>query len=82
MDLQHRPIVFIRFNPDDYIENGAIIKSCWGYNTTGLSTVKSSKKKEWEKRLNLLKLQLDYWTTPQNITNKTVEIVQLFYDNY
>lgn len=82
MDLQHRPIVFIRFNPDDYIENGAIIKSCWGYNTTGLSTVKQGKKKEWEKRLDALQLQIEYWTTPQNITNKTVEIVQLFYDNY
>ena len=29
-DVGHRPIVFIRFNPDDYEDNGKKITSCWG----------------------------------------------------
>jgi hypothetical protein len=32
-DLGHRPIIFIRFNPDSYKnENGILIKSCWKLN--------------------------------------------------
>ena len=79
-DLGHRPIVFIRFNPDKYIENGKSITSCWGMNKNGFCVVKKSKKKEWEFRLNSLKEQVQYWINPQNKTNKTIEIIQLFYD--
>ena len=32
-DLQHRPIIFIRFNPDDYTnQEGTLVKSCWKLN--------------------------------------------------
>ena len=31
-DAGHRPIVFIRFNPDEYTENETHITSCWGIN--------------------------------------------------
>jgi hypothetical protein len=36
-DLHHRPIVFIRFNPDGYTgEDGSIkIRSCWRLNKKG-----------------------------------------------
>ena len=76
-DLGHRPIVFIRFNPDEY-DN---ITSCWGTNTKGICVVKKNKKTEWLERLNALSLQIDYWTEPQNKTNKTIEVIQLFYDS-
>ena len=34
-DLGFRPIVFIRFNPDDYVDkDGNNIKSCWKLNRT------------------------------------------------
>jgi len=79
-DTGHRPIVFIRFNPDEYEQNGKIITSCWGTNEKGICVVKKSKKREWEERLNILEQQVNYWIDPQNITNKTVETVQLFYD--
>ena len=49
-DLGHRPIVFIRFNPDEY-DN---ITSCWGTNTKGICVVKKNKKTEWLERLNAL----------------------------
>jgi len=35
---------------------------------------------EWENRLNSLKNCVDYWINPENVTNKTIEIIQLFYD--
>jgi Holliday junction resolvasome RuvABC endonuclease subunit len=40
--------------------------------------VKKSKQNEWEKRLETLTEQIDYWL--ENKTDKMVEIIQLFYD--
>ena len=77
-DLHHRPLVFIRFNPDDYLdESGKKVQSCWKA-ADGVCSVKLNKKAEWEQRLNSLKESLNYWIS--NKTEKTVEIVQLYYD--
>ena len=77
-DLGHRPIIFIRFNPDDYEDNGKNITSCWGQNKNGICVIKKTKNDEWTNRLTILENQINYWI--QNTTNKTVEIIQLFYD--
>jgi hypothetical protein len=77
-DLGHRPIIFIRFNPDDYEDNGKNITSCWGQNKNGICVIKKIKIDEWTNRLTILETQINYWI--QNTTNKTVEIIQLFYD--
>ena len=77
-DVDHRHLVFIRFNPDEYTTSTESIKSCWGYNTTGLCVVKKSAKKEWDERLDALSKQIQYWY--ENRTDKTVEVVQLFYN--
>ena len=74
-DLQHRSIVFIRFNPDEYILNDKIIKSCWKVNKNGILQINN--KKEWEERINALKEQIQYWIN--NTTEKTIEIIELFY---
>jgi hypothetical protein len=79
-DLGHRPIIFIRFNPDNYNANGTNVTSCWGQNKNGLCVIKKSKKNEWTERLNTLGEQISYWVNPENKTSKTVEIIQLFYD--
>jgi hypothetical protein len=79
-DLGHRPIVFIRFNPDEYDENGKMIASCWGLDKKGICSIKKSKKQEWFERLNVLGEQIIYWVNPRNKTQKTIEIIQLFYD--
>jgi hypothetical protein len=79
-DVGHRPIVFIRFNPDDYVDEDKKITSCWGLNKLGICTVKKMKNKEWDERLHALSSQVDYWIDENNKTDKTVEIVQLFYD--
>jgi hypothetical protein len=79
-DLGHRPIVFIRFNPDDYEKDGKNITSCWGQDKTGICVIKKTKQKEWTHRLTMLGEQIAYWTDPENTTTKTIETVQLFYD--
>ena len=77
-DLGHRPIIFIRFNPDNYNNQGKKITSCWGTNKNGICVV--LKKEEWTQRLTALEEQIDYWVKPENQTDKIIEIVQLFYD--
>jgi hypothetical protein len=79
-DLGHRPIVFIRFNPDEYTKNETNISSCWGVDKKGICVVKKSKKEEWAERLKCLVENINYWITPENTTSKTVEIIQLYYD--
>ena len=79
-DVDHRPIVFIRFNPDKYFDkDGNIVDSCWEATTKqGILRVAPKKQQEWEHRLECLVDQIQYWT--ENETNKTVEVVELFYD--
>jgi hypothetical protein len=77
-DLQHRPIVFIRFNPDDYTnQDGILVKSCWKLNKLGVIQITKTKQKEWEERMETLKQQIQYWI--DNPTEKTIEIIELFY---
>jgi hypothetical protein len=77
-DLGHRPIVFIRFNPDEYERDGTNVTSCWGQDKKGICVVKKSKSKEWTDRLNTLEQHIQYWI--ENTTNKTVETIHLYYD--
>jgi hypothetical protein len=77
-DLQHRPIVFIRFNPDNYINHqGILVKSCWKLNKFGVMQIIKTKENEWKQRIECLKNQIQYWI--DNPCEKTIEIVELFY---
>jgi hypothetical protein len=80
-DVGHRPIIFIRFNPDEYLEKSDKVSSCWGINGNGLCVIKKSKKNEWKQRLNSLETQIKYWIDSNNKTEKTLEIIQLYYDS-
>jgi len=80
-DVNHRPIVFIRFNPDEYFINKRKINSCWNINSKGFCIIKKDKNEEWIERLNVLRDTINYWLNSENYTNKTVEIIQLFYDS-
>jgi hypothetical protein len=76
-DVGHRPLVFLRFNPDSYLdEKGKCVHSPWGLNGRGLSIIKNTT--EWEHRLAILQEQVLYWA--ENRTEKTVEVIELFYD--
>ena len=61
-------------------KDGKNITSCWGQNKNGICVVKKSKQKEWLERLNTLEDQIKYWTSPENMTDKTIEIIHLYYD--
>jgi hypothetical protein len=77
-DVGHRPIVFIRFNPDDYNDiNGNKIKSCWKLNKLGVMCIEKTKINEWETRITNLNQQIQYWINTPN--EKMIEIIELFY---
>jgi len=78
-DIGHRPLVFIRFNPDGYDTTDGRIPSCWSYNKTGVCIVKREKESLWNQRLTVLDDQIRYWC--ENLTDKTIEVIQLFYDS-
>jgi len=77
-DVGHRPIVFIRFNPDSYTVKGVKVPSCWHANKLGIMVVVKKRAQEWEHRLARLKESIGHWVVQG--TEKTVEIVELFYD--
>ena len=78
-DVGHRRLVFIRFNPDSYLDNqGNKVSSCWGINNKGHYIIKKKKKDEWDLRLEQLKQTIQYWL--DNNTDKILEVIQLYYD--
>ena len=80
-DLGHRPIIFIRFNPDEYInKNNETVESCWKLNKNGIINITKNNIEEWNMRLENLKNQIEYWCKYENKTDKTIEIIQLYFD--
>lgn len=79
-DVLHKSIIFIRFNPDQYIDkNNNKILSCFSITQkTGVLHVNNNTK--WSERLRDLKNAINYWLKYK--TNKIVEIIQLYYDGY
>lgn len=77
-DVGHRNLVFVRFNPDEYIDNGVRINSCFSRTKQGFLVIPKSKQVEWQHRLTVLHDTIQYWI--DNRTNKTIEAVHLFYD--
>lgn len=76
-DIGHRPLIVLRFNPDDYInEKGHNIKSCWKVGKDGI--IRISKETECNSRLKTLKEEIQYWLT--NNSEKTLHIKHLFYN--
>ena len=79
-DIGHRNLIFIRFNPDSYkTRENKTIKSCWKINKVSGILIISSKS-DWNNRLKVLEETLEYWIN--NETDKTIEVVQLFYDGF
>jgi hypothetical protein len=79
-DINHRPLILIRFNPDKYIDtSGNRIDSCWIQNNNGIYIINKNKLTDWTIRLNILKDCINKWIDTQS--NKTLEIIHLFYNN-
>jgi hypothetical protein len=79
-DFGNRPIVFIRFNPDSYVnEDGKRIHSSFKmHKKLDVPIIRDSK--EWENRLNLLKYTINKWLNI--IPEKEITCKYLFYDFY
>ena len=76
-DVNHRPIVFIRFNPDGYTKSdGTIVKSPWHYNNNGYMTIRD--KKEWKYRIQILLERIRYWI--EHMNTQTIQKEELFYN--
>ena len=75
LDLNSRPIVFIRFNPDAYTRNGKKVPSSFKLNSSGKVVIHDNK--EWDNRLSKLKDTLIHWINSE--ITKTIEIEYLFY---
>ena len=77
-DLKNNKTVFIRFNPDSYIdENGKKVKSCFKIDKdTGLCRLVNEV--EWNNRLETLKKTIEEYIT--TIPEKEITIIYLFYN--
>lgn len=75
--IKTKSVIFIKFNPDKYIDqNNNKISSCFVIEKkTGLVKINN---KMWNERLNILKQTVDKWL--KNDTTKTIEVCKLFYD--
>lgn len=77
-DFGNRPIGFIRFNPDSYIneENTKVLSSFKMHKTLDVPMIRESK--EWENRLNVLKETIQHWLNV--IPEKEITYEYLFYN--
>lgn len=77
-DFGNRPIIFIKFNPDKYINDNKIqIKSSFkNHEKLNIQIIRCEK--EWNDRLSLLKNKIDYWLN--NIPTKEITTEYLFYN--
>jgi hypothetical protein len=83
MDVGHRPMVMIRFNPDGYIhKDSRKVTSCWSVGKDGLVRLKKNKKIEWHERLDTLTENIAYYINPTTKMDKMFHCVTLFYDMY
>ena len=79
-DINHRNLIFIRFNPDSYItRENETINSCWKIDKRSGILILSSET-NWNNRLKVLEEKIKYWIN--NETNKMIEEVELFYDGF
>jgi len=80
MDVGYRPLVLIRFNPDEYFDaHGKKIPSCWTTNAhIGLAIIKKTKQKEWQERLACLRDRVQHWI--DNVPKEQFQLERLFYD--
>jgi hypothetical protein len=76
-DVAHRPLVFLRFNPDGYTDDKGIRHaSPWKHTNVGLGLSKEHQI-EWNKRLSSLHSRIRYWI--DTVPDKTITMELLFF---
>lgn len=78
-DLGRRPLVMIRFNPDEYItKEGSTVRSSFVYkNKCGLPSVRNVR--EWQNRLKVLQEVIDCYL--EMVPTREITVKHLFYDD-
>jgi hypothetical protein len=79
-DFGFLPIIFIRFNPDSYVDkNGKKIKSCFDKDgRSGL--IKLDNENEWKRRLEIFCFEFEALVNKK--PEREVTTKELFYDEY
>jgi hypothetical protein len=79
-EITQRPVVFIRVNPDSYIDhNGVKEKSCWTRNSkTGMWCVSAKNKARWDAKMQFVKETIEYWVANPP-PDKLVETIHVFF---
>jgi hypothetical protein len=78
-DINYKPLLLVRFNPDAYTQNHIKHKSCWYYNKIDGYSFNSDMTIDWSARLNLLKETIIYFLN--NPLTEQYKIIKLFYDD-
>jgi hypothetical protein len=79
-DFGHTPVVFVRFNPDDFMDtDGTKVTSCFGYDKASVCTIKKCKVQEFGNRIRLLYSTIEQYTTEFR-TERPITQDHLFYD--
>jgi hypothetical protein len=78
--LGNQPIIFIRFNPDDYYdESQNLVKSCWT-KSGGICEISKRRELEWQSRLNCLRDVIQYWISNAPEPTEQIHTEYLFYN--
>lgn len=72
--FRNRPLVFIRFNCDDYLNNKTIVTSCWSKH----NQIKLTKRDEWSLHLDWLRKAIEHFVN--NPPTKPIRVVELYFD--
>lgn len=90
-DIGHRPLIFIRFNPDKYTgrcDDGSsrTVPTCFNYDgRQGLPVIRDHRKAAWEDRLRVLKDTIESHINLDDATISDLPLVKhvmLFYDDF
>jgi len=79
-DLGHRPVVFIRFNPDGHWNGTERVQSCWTTDKRGIMVLKKDRIEDWSKKMLHLIERIQYWADESTQIEKMIEQEYLYYD--
>ena len=87
LDLGNRPLIMIRFNPDNYKDkNNKIVKSCFqplkDKEQLNAKRFYDINKKEWLRRISILEFEIKKYLTLNTFPDKEITEIKYFFDKY
>ena len=76
-EVYSKDVLFIRFNPDEYMHEDKYISGCWEYDENKKPVIKNQI--EWDYRLKMLKATIEECI--QCKTQEKIDLIYLFYSN-